>query len=101
MGVEALAVTALTAATVFEGAQSYNASQSAASAQKSLANEQRSRLTNEANEAAALAAREATTGQTFGFDETETAGRAMTGFGFGAASSPSANTGRGQITGMG
>lgn len=105
MAVTAAITTAVAAtASVGLGVASYEASQSAAAAEKTLAGEQKARLTAQQNEAAAEAARQATTGSTFGFSS-ETADTVKTGFGFASSTgagpaASSANTGRGQITGF-
>jgi hypothetical protein len=99
----ALAVSAVAAAaTTVTGVMNYEAGQQAAKAQKDLANQQAGQLQQQEAQAQALAAQEATSGQTFGFDSTNhpLAG-VMTGVGFGSAPKSSANAGSQSITGMG
>ena len=102
----AIAVAAITAAatTVATGVANYVQGQNAANAAKSLENQQNAQLQQESEQAAALAAQEATTGQTFAFGSEPTSASIMTGLGFGQASagSRSPNAARaGEITGMG
>lgn len=75
-------------------------SSNASRAEKNLADQQNSELQASQEQAAALAAQQATTGSTFGFGDEPTTGFA-TGFGFGTAPSGAPNSGRQQITGMG
>ena len=81
------------------GVANYTAAQEAADAQRSLANEQASRLKLEGEARTAQAAEQAKTGASFGFGDTNPKSL-ETGFGFGNAPSSSPNSGRGQITGM-
>lgn len=93
----AASVTAATAVTT--GVLNYTASQNAAAAQKSLADQQAEQIRSEQQIAAAQAAAQATSGQTFGEDPNY---HAATGLGFGSGTpSGSVNSGRATLTGMG
>ena len=73
----------------------------AARAQKNLANQQSQELYQQQESANQQAAAQATDGSSFGFGGDTTSTGAIKGLGFGAAPALSANSGRGQITGMG
>ena len=100
MGLEVIAAAAVVsaAASVAGGAYSYVQGQEAANAQKDLAAQQAAQLKSQQDAADAQAAAQATTGQSFGLDDRTT--RALS-TGFGGGGGGSANSGRGQITGMG
>ena len=93
-----VAAASLIAAAV-EGGLSYAQSQSAANAQKNLADQQAAELQAQEEQAKAQALQQASTGQGFGQSTDQNA--LKTGFGFDGAPAASPNQGRGQITGLG
>jgi|GEM_PF-4261715 hypothetical protein len=96
-----MAVTAATSIAV--GVVNYEAGAKAASAEKSLADSQAAQLTQEQNQANALAATEAASGQTFGFGSEPITPTIMTGLGFGTDGGGSAAPNSGgskSVTGM-
>lgn len=103
MGLETIAIAAVvsaTASTTF-AALNYEKTQAAAKHAKDLENQQADQLRQEQEAAANQAALQAKTGSVFGFEKSSLAESFKSGLGFGTAPQGSANTGRGQITGMG
>ena len=103
MGVETVALVitaAAAAASTGVAVANYEASQSAARAEKDLRDQQAAQLQREQQAAEQQAEQQAVAGQSFGFTD-ESHRTMLTGFGFGTAPSGSPNSGRQQITGMG
>ena len=96
----AIAAIVTAVAAVGSATASYIQSQHAADAQANLAKQQQDQLAAEQRAASAEAAQQAATGAHFGFEDNPTHA-AFTGFGMSSGGvGPSANSGRGQITGM-
>ena len=98
LGVLATTAIVTAAASASIGALNYVQSSHAAHAQEELVNQQKTELANEQARARAEAAAQAVSGQSFGFAGPTDHPLAT---GFGSAGGGSANSGRGQITGMG